>query len=91
MLSRKLPLCLLGAALAATGLTTGCRDHHHDDRRDEAQPAAAQPAAEPAPSESTIYSRWEAETRREHRALEQRTEAEQREYRDWRQNHPNGR
>ena len=60
MLSRKLPLCFLGATLAATALTTGCRDHHHDDRRDESQPAAAQPATEPAPSESAVYSRWES-------------------------------
>ena len=85
MLSRKLPLYLLGATLAATALTTGCRDHHHDDRRDEPQPAAQ---TQPAPSESAVYSRWEAETRREHKELAQRTADEQKEYRDWRQNHP---
>ena len=91
MLSRKLPLYFLGATLAATALTTGCRDHHHDDRRDESQPAAAQPATEPAPSESAVYSRWEAETRREHKELAQRTADEQKEYRDWREKHPDAR
>jgi len=90
MLLRKLPLCFLGATLAATALTTGCRDHHHDDRRDEVQPAA-QPAAQPVPNESAAYNRWEAETRREHREINQRTAYEQREYRDWRKNHPDAR
>jgi len=89
MILRKLPLCLLGAALAATILTTGCRDHHHHDRGDEAQPAA-QPAAQPVQDETVIYNQWEADTHRAHKDLAQRTADEQREYRDWRQNHPNG-
>jgi hypothetical protein len=88
MLLRKLPLCFLGAALAATVLTTGCRDHHHDDRRDEPQPAAQTQAA---PSETVIYNQWETDTHRPHKEIAQRTADEQREYRDWRQSHPNGR
>lgn len=91
MFLRKLPSVFLSAALAATVLTSGCRDHHHhNDGRDEAQPVA-QPAPQPAANESAVYSRWEAETHREHRELAQRTADEQREYRDWRQNHPDAR
>ena len=90
MFLKKFCICFLGAALAATVLTTGCRGHHHDDRRDETQPAA-ESAAQPAPSETVIYNRWETATHREHRELAQRTADEQRQYRDWRQNHPEGR
>jgi hypothetical protein len=76
---------LLSAALATTVVTTGCRDHHHD-RGDDSQPAA-QPAAQPAQDETVVYNQWEAETHRAHRDLAQRTAAEQREYRDWHQQH----
>ena len=34
--------------------------------------------------ETVYYNQWEHETHREHRDLNQRTEAEQREYSDWR-------
>lgn len=91
MLLKRLPLCFFAAALATTVLTTGCRDHHHD-RGDDAQPAQTQPAqTEPAQNETVIYNRWEAETHRAHRELNQRTADEQREYRDWRQAHPDHR
>jgi hypothetical protein len=36
--------------------------------------------------ETVYYNQWEHETHREHRDLNQRTEAEQREYSDWRRN-----
>jgi hypothetical protein len=36
--------------------------------------------------ETVYYNQWEHETHREHRNLNQRTEAEQREYSDWRRN-----
>jgi hypothetical protein len=38
-----------------------------------------------------IYNQWEAETHRAHRELAQRTADEQREYHDWRQQHPDRR
>jgi hypothetical protein len=87
---RKLCLCFLGAALAASVLTTSCRGHHHDDRRDDSQPAQNQ-VAQPAQDETVIYNQWEAETHRAHRELAQRTADEQREYHDWRQQHPDRR
>ena len=34
--------------------------------------------------ETVYYNQWEHDTHREHRDLNQRTEAEQREYSDWR-------
>jgi len=34
--------------------------------------------------ETVYYNQWEHETHREHRDLNQRTEAEQREYSEWR-------
>jgi hypothetical protein len=37
--------------------------------------------------ETVIYNQWERDTHREHRDLNQRTEAEQREYSDWRRSH----
>ena len=36
--------------------------------------------------ETVYYNQWEHETHREHRDLNQRTGAEQREYSDWRRN-----
>jgi hypothetical protein len=90
MLLRKLHLCFLSAALATTSLASGCRDHHdHDRGRDQAQPA--QTETQPAQSEPEYYNRWESETHREHRDLNQRTTDEQKQYRDWRQQHPNTR
>ena len=35
--------------------------------------------------EGDYYNRWEHETHREHVEMERRSDAEQREYRDWRQ------
>jgi hypothetical protein len=82
---RKLCLCFLGAALAASVLTTGCRSHH-DDRRDDNQPA--QNDAQPTQDETVIYNRWEVETHREHKDIHQRPPEEQKEYGDWRRQHP---
>jgi len=86
MLSRNLCFCLLGATLAATTLTIGCRgDHDHGDRNDQPAPVAVQPA-QPAPvvNETVVYNQWEAETHRAHVDLEKRTASERKEYQDWR-------
>jgi hypothetical protein len=71
---------LLGAALATSVLTTGCQP---------AQPAqtAAQPA-QPAQDETVVYNKWEVETHRDHKDVNQRPPAEQKEYHDWRQKQP---
>ena len=37
--------------------------------------------------ETVNYNQWEHETHREHRELNQRTDAEQREYSEWRRSH----
>jgi hypothetical protein len=37
--------------------------------------------------ETVNYNQWEHETHREHRDLNQRTDAEQREYSEWRRSH----
>jgi hypothetical protein len=78
MHSRKLCLCFLGATLATSGLTTGCRFHHHD-RQDNSQPAQ---------NETVIYNKWEVDTHRAHKDINQRPPEEQKEYRDWRQKQP---
>jgi hypothetical protein len=75
---RKLCMCFLGAALATSVLTTGCR-RHHDDRQDNSQPAQ---------NETVIYNKWEVETHRAHKDINQRPPEEQKEYSDWRQKHP---
>jgi hypothetical protein len=78
---KNLRMCLFGAALATSVLTTGC------------QPQAApvettvQPA-QPAPNETTIYNKWEVETHRPHKEIKERPPEEQKEYNDWRQKHP---
>ena len=76
-LLRKSCLCLLGAVLAASVLTTGCQS---------AQPA--QTASQPAQDETVIYNKWEVETHRDHKEIAQRPPAEQKEYQDWRQKQP---
>jgi hypothetical protein len=37
--------------------------------------------------ETVNYNQWEHETHREHRDLNQRTDAEQKEYSEWRRSH----
>jgi hypothetical protein len=37
--------------------------------------------------ETVYYNRWEQDTHREHRDLNQRTEAEKQEYSEWRRSH----
>ncbi len=39
------------------------------------------------PAETPYYSRWEAETHRDHREFERRKKAEQREYWEWRKHY----
>jgi hypothetical protein len=78
---RKLYLCFLGAALATSVLTTGCQP-----AQNSAQPAQA--VAQPAQNETVIYNKWEVETHRAHKEINQRPPEEQKEYSDWRQKHP---
>jgi hypothetical protein len=66
---RKSCLCLLGAALATSVLTTGCQ------------------SSQPAQDETVIYKKWEVETHRAHKEMNQRPAAEQKEYQDWSQQH----
>ena len=75
---RNLRMCLFGAAMAASVLTTGC------------QPASTsvQTTSQPASNETVVYNKWEAETHRAHKEINQRPPEEQKEYSDWRQKHP---
>jgi hypothetical protein len=91
MLLKKSCFCLFAAALATTVLTTGCQPRH-DHRDHDDQPAQAQPAQPaPAQNETVVYNQWEVETHRPHKDLAQRPAAEQKEYSDWRQQHPDRR
>jgi hypothetical protein len=83
MALKKLPLCLLGAALAASVLTTGCQPQA-DPVQTTTQPAPSQPAT----NETVIYNKWETETHRPHKEINQRTVDEQKEYNDWKQKQP---
>ena len=74
---KKFCLCLLGAVLATSVLTTGCQS---------SQPA--QTASQPVQDETVIYNKWETETHRPHKEIAQRPPEEQKEYHDWRQQHP---
>ncbi|HEY1208069.1 MAG TPA: hypothetical protein VGE85_01760 [Terracidiphilus sp.] len=69
-------MCLLVAALATSILTTGCQ---------YIQPA--QNNSQPAQDEKAIYNKWEAETHRAHKEINQRPPEEQKEYHDWNQQH----
>jgi hypothetical protein len=71
---KNLSSCLLSAALATCVLTTGC------------QP---QGSVQPAQNETVIYNKWEVETHRPHKDINQRPPEEQKEYHDWRQKNPN--
>jgi hypothetical protein len=88
---RKYCFSLLGVALATSVLTTGCQPAPPPP----AQPAAAEPApaAQPAPveNETVVYNKWEVETHRPHKEINQRPPAEQKEYHDWRVQHPDHR
>ncbi len=79
----KLGLCFFAAALATSVLTTGCQPQANSGQN-ASQPAASQPAQD----ETVIYNKWEVETHREHKDINQRPPAEQKEYRDWRQKQP---
>jgi hypothetical protein len=45
-------------------------------------------SSQPAPNETVIYNKWEVETHRAHKEINQRPPEEQKEYQDWRQKHP---
>ncbi|MGA3046079.1 MAG: hypothetical protein ABSD67_05620 [Terracidiphilus sp.] len=44
--------------------------------------------SQPQTDETVIYKQWEGETHRDHKDLAQRPPEEQKEYHDWRQQHP---
>jgi len=73
----KLRLCFCAAALATSVLTIGCQPQADS----VSQPATSQPA----PNETVISNKWEVETHRDHKDINQRPQAEQKEYNDWRQ------
>ena len=80
MLLSKLRLCFCAVAMATSVLATGCQPQADS----ASQPAASQPA----PNETVIYNKWEVETHRDHKDMNQRPPAEQKEYNDWRQKQP---
>jgi hypothetical protein len=73
---------LFVAALATAVLTTGCQASQ------PAQTTTASQPAQPAQDETVVYNRWETETHRPHKEINQRPPAEQKEYQDWRQKQP---
>ena len=84
--SRFLTSALLGAALIAPMVNTGCAENHyyrvddpyyHDSHRWDHDEDAA-------------YHRWETETHRDHREYRQRNGDDQKAYWDWRHSHPGG-
>ena len=77
MPSRKINTCLLAAAMMVALLPTGCKVVNQS-------PAPANNSS----SETVVYQQWETETHRPHVELTQRTKDEQKEYSDWRQQHP---
>lgn len=71
---------VLAAVLASPLLVAGCAVHaryydpyHHDYH--------------PIDGEVVFYGQWERETHREHRELNRRSEAERKEYWEWRHKH----
>lgn len=44
---------------------------------------------QPAQDETVVYNKWEVETHRPHKDINQRPPEEQKEYHDWRQRNPN--
>jgi hypothetical protein len=74
----KIRLCLLGAVVATSMLTTGCQP----------QTSSAPTTTQPATDETVIYNKWEVQTNRPHKDLSQRPPDEQKEYHDWRQKQP---
>ena len=85
---RIFPCILLAAAVAAPLATTGCQQQPAP----APAPVASSPAPEPTPAnDDATYRRWEADTRREHREMEKRTEEEKRQYEQWRRDHEHDR
>lgn len=67
---------VLFAIVLACGVFSGCRDRdYHDPYYHDNHPRA---------SEQPYYNHWEQETHREHKELNQRSQAEQKQYWDWR-------
>jgi hypothetical protein len=79
MLLKKINSCLLTAAMAFAVFNTGCAVHayydpyYHDYH--------------PVDGEVVYYQQWETETHRQHVDLKHRSNADQKEYWDWRHKH----
>lgn len=79
--TNSLKASILAGALAGVFFTTGCAVHagyyndpyYHDHH--------------PRHDEVVYYNQWEHDTHREHRDLNRRNDAEQKEYWDWRHSH----
>jgi hypothetical protein len=73
LLFRNFAPLMLAAALIAPAFTTGCAVH----------------ARVYGPGEDVYYTQWEHETHRDHVEYANRIDADQKEYRKWRHDHPN--
>jgi hypothetical protein len=51
--------------------------------------SAATTGCQSKPDETVVYNKWEVETHREHKDINQRPAEEQKEYHDWRDKHAN--
>lgn len=74
---RSLGALLIAALFASAGVSIGCRDRRND--RDHHYEDSQQTSAE-----ASYYNRWEQETHRQHKDLNQRSDDEKREYQNWR-------
>jgi hypothetical protein len=70
----------MAGGLAGPLAVTACAHPHHDYDRGER-------AYVWTDAEGPYYTRWESETRREHRDYSQRSADEQRDYWEWRRAH----
>jgi hypothetical protein len=78
---KNLTSCLLAAAISAAVFTTGCAEHrrYYDPYYHDYHPVVG---------EGVYYQQWETETHRQHVELGHRSRDEQKEYWDWRHQHP---
>jgi hypothetical protein len=68
---------MIAGALASPVVVSGC--YHHPDH---------EYVATWSDNEAPYYSRWEAETHRDHKEWAQRNADEQKQYWSWRHDHP---
>ncbi|MGC2617906.1 MAG: hypothetical protein WA414_02635 [Acidobacteriaceae bacterium] len=74
---KTLALVPLAAVLAGPMLITGCTS----------QPPSTTTTTEVVQQEPSDYQQWERETHRQHVDIEKRNAEEQKQYRDWHQQH----